>query len=86
MDNNMYNNTYANCVGYALEQCYSSCICITKKGEIESDEEHLEMLKELVKEYKQACEIVDDENNLQWQVSDELLSKIENAKVLSELY
>ena len=86
MDNNMYNNTYANCVGYALEQCYNSSICITKKGAIESNEEHLAMLKELVREYKQACEIVDNESNLQWQVSEELIHKIEQASSLSEVY
>ena len=80
----MTNNTYANCVGYALEQCYSSGIEIT--GYIENDEQHLAMLKELVKEYEKACELVDDVRDLIWRVSPDLLHSIKTATVLSELY
>ena len=80
----MTNNTYANCVGYALERCYSCGTEIT--GYIENDEQHLAMLKELVKEYEKACELVDDVRDLMWRVSPDLLHSIKSATVLSELY
>lgn len=80
----MYNNVYANCVGYAFEQCYSSSIEITYK--IKNDEQHLQMLKELVAEYEQACEIVKDESKLMWSISKELIAKVKSAKCLADVY
>ena len=44
------------------------------------------MLKELVKEYEKACELVDDVRDLMWRVSPDLLHSIKSATVLSELY
>lgn len=73
---------FANSVGYAFEQCYSSCIEITHK--IENDEQHLQMLKELVAAYEQACEKVEGE--IFNSIDEELIAKVKNASSLEEIY
>lgn len=78
------NNNYANCVGYSLSQCYDSNIEVL--GDINNDEDLLEMLKILVLEYEQSLEIVDDESTLIWPISIELRNKIKMAKTIDEIY
>lgn len=78
----LINNVYIACVGYALEQCYSSGIEIL--GPIETDDEHLKMLQTLAKEYLMAEEIAD--YNGCWSFSKDTLQRIIGAKKLSEAY
>lgn len=79
-------NAYANSVGYALEQCYASGIQICRDEEYATDAEMLEELKQLVQEYEQACEIVDDISSLKWQHTVRFRLSIKNATKLSDCY
>lgn len=84
MKSSPYSSVYAECVGYSFEQCYSSSVGITRY--IENDEQHLAMLKELVKEFEQALEIVEIEEDLRWTISKPLREKIKAAAYLQEVY
>lgn len=84
--NRFYSNNYANCVGYAFEQCLSSGIEVL--GDIVDDASHLEMLKQLAAEYETACEIAYDSSVLPLQnpINDKTLAAVKSATTLQELW
>lgn len=75
---------YANSVGYAFEQCYSSGIAITKK--LTTDDEHLQELKNLAKEYLMALEIVEEPAQLYNGIDGKLIAKVLAATNLQDCY
>lgn len=83
--NPMRNNNYANCVGYAFEQCISSGIEVL--GDIVDDASHLEMLKQLAAEYETACEVAYDNAvlPLQHPIDSKTLAAVKSATTLCAL-
>lgn len=79
-------SNYANCIGYAFEQCYSSCISILTNGKDYTEEKQLDELKVLVVDYKKACEIVEDSTAIINTISKDLQNKIVNAVHLEDCY
>jgi phosphoribosylamine-glycine ligase len=75
---------YANSVGYAFKQCYSSGIAITK--ELTTDDEQLQELKNLATEYNMALEIVDEPAQLYNGIDDMLIAKVLAATNLQDCY
>lgn len=79
-------NVYAECVGYALQQCYDSNIAILRSTDDVTNEELLQELKLLVQAYKIALLLVDVPQPMQWEVPIEMLNAIEQANSLEEAY
>lgn len=77
-------NYYANSVGYAFEQCLSSGVSISKK--ITTDDEHLQELKNLAKEYLMALEIVEEPAQLYNGIDEKLIAKVLAASSLQDCY
>lgn len=77
-----------NCVGYSLSQCYDSGIEITKN--IDDDNDHLDILKELAIEYenleKELCKDNVDISDINWCISSYIIDKIKKATTLDDVY
>jgi hypothetical protein len=77
-------NYYANSVGYAFKQCFRNGVSISKK--ITTDDEHLQELKNLAKEYLMALEIVEEPAQLYNGIDEKLIAKVLAASSLQDCY
>lgn len=87
MESNYKKRLTAEAVGYAFEQAYSSQIMIARMDDDkDTDEKHLQELRDLVHLYNDITQDVDGYTLLRWYIDINMRSKVLEAKTLDEVY